>query len=566
MAADGSWDGFAGPVGDAAGDDAARAGGGDEDTVTAWGVRLRRSEEEHARLEHLEQEIVEAASHVTAATHRFLAALREFDALNGWEPWGSRSIADWLSWRTGMSIGVAREHVRVARALGRLPVLDEALRTAKISFSKARALTRVATPENESELLFTALCTTASELERISRRFRNVAIDQVEGRIAALRQENRFLRFRRLDDGFVQINVKLPPEEAAEVLGVLDACCRKAHEAAREAARACAASVGGGESEGAGADEGGVVDAGEGGAGAADENATARGAPSQRGGTVEAEDRDTDDPAVMRVRPNRPPVWISAEEAEERSTFNRVDALLAVCRAFREAPVFASGRLPTCEVFVEVTRETLSGVSDEPALLADGTALTPETARRLACDAAIVQVEKDRDGNVLDVGRRTRSVPAAIARALRLRDETCRFPGCANTWSLDAHNIEHWAEGGATSLDNLVRLCGYHHKCLHEGFTVERQEGRLVFRDPRGRVIEKAPPFGEDGLPGPELLAWLHEHGPAPGEALPIPIGGPRDWGLWMDGMLRVTYGPGDPRQAGPKLPDRHGRAPTNGH
>src|SRR5690606_36848710 len=102
----------------------------------------------------------------------------------------------WLSWRTGMSIGVAREHVRVARALGRLPVLDEALRTAKISFSKARALTRVATPENESELLFTALCTTASELERISRRFRNVAIDQVEGRIAALRQENRFLRFR----------------------------------------------------------------------------------------------------------------------------------------------------------------------------------------------------------------------------------------------------------------------------------------------------------------------------------------------------------------------------------
>ena len=123
--------------------------------------------------------------------------------------------------------------------------------------------------------------------------------------------------------------------------------------------------------------------------------------------------------------------------------------------------------------------------------LAGGIPLAPETARRLACDGAIVRIV-ERDGNTLDVGRKTRAIPPTLQRALAARDGGCRFPGCTATRFVDAHHIEHWADGGATRLGNLVQLCRHHHRLLHEGgFTVTRApgDGGLVFRRPDGRRI-----------------------------------------------------------------------------
>jgi len=100
--------------------------------------------------------------------------------------------------------------------------------------------------------------------------------------------------------------------------------------------------------------------------------------------------------------------------------------------------------------------------------LADGPALAAETARRLACDASAVEL-KERGGEPLSVGRKTRSIPPALRRALRLRDPGCRFPGCENHRFVDAHHIEHWALGGETSMNNLVLLCRTHHRLVHEG-------------------------------------------------------------------------------------------------
>lgn len=102
---------------------------------------------------------------------------------------------------------------------------------------------------------------------------------------------------------------------------------------------------------------------------------------------------------------------------------------------------------------------------------------------------------EDDKGNVLNIGRRTRTVPPAIARALCLRDRTCRFPGCCESRYVDAHHVIHWAEGGETRLDNLVTLCRYHHRLLHRGaFSVAMDtsgdRALPVFKTPAGRRIE----------------------------------------------------------------------------
>jgi hypothetical protein len=124
--------------------------------------------------------------------------------------------------------------------------------------------------------------------------------------------------------------------------------------------------------------------------------------------------------------------------------------------------------------------------------LEDGPALALDTARRLACDASIVGIVEGEDGEPLDIGRKTRSIPLAISRALKARDGGCRFPGCDRKRFCDGHHIVHWANGGETKLDNLITLCGLHHRHVHEGgYGVRRtDDGLFVFTRPDGTRIE----------------------------------------------------------------------------
>jgi hypothetical protein len=124
--------------------------------------------------------------------------------------------------------------------------------------------------------------------------------------------------------------------------------------------------------------------------------------------------------------------------------------------------------------------------------------VSPEAARRLACDASLMRVVMAGRSEPLDVGRRTPVVPSAMRRAVIVRDRHCRFPGCdrPHTWC-DAHHVVHWADGGPTAAKNLLLLCRKHHRKTHErgGFRVELHEGRAVFRRPDGSVLEdRAPP------------------------------------------------------------------------
>jgi hypothetical protein len=112
------------------------------------------------------------------------------------------------------------------------------------------------------------------------------------------------------------------------------------------------------------------------------------------------------------------------------------------------------------QVVVHVDAEVLASPESEgQCCVEDGPAISAETARRIACDAAMVPLEEDSEGNVLSVGRKSRKVSRALWRALRSRDETCAFPGCERSRALTVHHVTHWAEGGETSPENLVLLC-----------------------------------------------------------------------------------------------------------
>jgi 5-methylcytosine-specific restriction endonuclease McrA len=129
------------------------------------------------------------------------------------------------------------------------------------------------------------------------------------------------------------------------------------------------------------------------------------------------------------------------------------------------------------------------------SVLEDGARVPAGTSQRLACDATRVVMRHDPDGRPLEVGARTRTIPAALRRALQHRDAGCRFPGCSVRFG-QGHHIRHWARGGPTTLSNLALLCRRHHRAVHEeGYQVERRpDGELEFRWPNGRVLPDVPP------------------------------------------------------------------------
>jgi hypothetical protein len=186
--------------------------------------------------DQLGDEIAELFAHLEAAGAHLLDLIREFDARGGWAD-GFRSCAHWLAWRVGLNLGAARERVRVARALGSLRRLAEALARGELSYSKVRALTRVATSETEERLLAVGRAGTASHVERIVRGWRRV--DQLaEARETVHRHKTRALHVYEDEDGMVVIRGRLTPEAGA----VLKQALAAARETLYQQARADAAS------------------------------------------------------------------------------------------------------------------------------------------------------------------------------------------------------------------------------------------------------------------------------------------------------------------------------------
>jgi hypothetical protein len=174
----------------------------------------------------------------------------------------------------------------------------------------------------------------------------------------------------------------------------------------------------------------------------------------------------------------------------------RADALALVAESFLTHGAIEAAGAERYQIVVHVAAETLRDRAAGCCGFEHGPSMPAETARRLSCDASVVALVENDDGEPLNVGRKTRTISSPLRRALNARDKGCRFPGCANTRYIDAHHVEHWANGGETKPSNLVSLCRFHHHAVHEGgIRIEiLDDGALRFRKPNGGAIDSVAP------------------------------------------------------------------------
>jgi hypothetical protein len=409
-------------------------------------------------IEELAGEIRSGAVRLAAATAAWLRLVAEFDAREGWGGVGILSCAHWLAWQCGMGPGAAREHVRVARALGRLPLTATAFEQGRLSYSKVREITRVADAGTEPALVELAGHATASQLARVVRGWRRS--DDVDAGTVA---EKRSFQWHWDTDGMLVLQVRLDAEAGAALLANVES--RAERDARRERAAA--------------------------------KKATLEKAAPVPAGSAEP-DGCPEDPAAF---------------PRERMSVRR-------CRALAELAAEAvdlgrrAGDPPRREVVVHVDADVLAqDAAAGRAYLEGGPALSPAQVRRMACEASLTVIV-ERGGQPLALGRRRRLASKAQRRALLARDGGCARPGCDETRieRLHAHHLTPWRLGGRTDVSAMVLLCDVDHGLVHdEGLVMSRRGRELVVHDRAGRRIwgPADPAFdaasGTDLPPGPLL-------------------------------------------------------------
>ncbi|MDH3545905.1 MAG: HNH endonuclease [Gammaproteobacteria bacterium] len=381
--------------------------------------------------EQLGDQITELCGYIYAATYRLLVLIREFDDEGYWELPGLCSCAHWLNFKCGIGMNAAREKVRVAHALADLPKISRAFEKGELSYSKARAMTRIADRDNEDYLLMIARHGSAHHVEKLVSKYRRAKRLQETGSANEQYAGREFSYFYD-DDGSLVINGRLPAEQGALLVKALEmAMDRQFHN---------------------------------------------------------------DDVAAEISEPETLPA-------------RRADAVAEIAETYLNTAPSQASTADRYQVVVHVSAETTH--------IEEGPHVSAETSRRIACDCSMIKLIEDERGEPLSIGRRTRAIPPSIRRAMRFRDEGCSFPGCTNTHFVDGHHIQHWADGGETSLENLVQLCRHHHRLVHEGgFVCERTvAGRIEFRSPSGVELHRQRPLPGVAKYG-NLLEWIRFENP----------------------------------------------------
>ena len=377
------------------------------------------------------------------------------------------SCAQWLSWKCQLSSGTAREHVRVARALRDLPVIRARFAAGRLSYAKVRALTRIAAPATEAGLAELAGPMTANQLERFARAHRQVTqADDADARV------RRRLVWRLEEDGSLSGTFRLPPLQGAVLLKALRAACADLRPVVR-----------------------------------------AETFPRKR-----LLPRKRPPRSCCLRRSGRPRTWPTAwSRWRSRSwpgrspgpmTRRSTRSWCTPAPSVLAGPAAPAPTRPRGLAFPRKRRgpARVPGDPADPARchVEDGPAISVSTAQMLACTAALSWMTHGDAGAVLALGRRRRRPSSAIRRAARERDGCrCRFPGCESRRT-DLHHIQHWASGGRTDLDNLISLCPWHHKVVHDrGYLIAAPPGggTFTFYRPDGTPLPSSPPLPEPDGP-----------------------------------------------------------------
>jgi len=372
---------------------------------------------EQTEWETLGAEITELCAYIYAATHHLLELICEFDEKQYWAELGFQSCAHWMNFKCGFGMNSARERLRVAHALTALPKVSEKFAEGAISYSKVRAITRVADESNEDYLLMVATHGTAHHVERLVAQYRRARKLQ-DAEFANDQYLKREVTYYYDHDGCLVMKARMPADQGELIIKALE----------------------------------------------------------------------------MAMETSEEPEPIAAR---------RADALCEVAETYMNNSENSGSTADRYQVVVHV------GTRDIPHI-DNGPHVTAETSRRVACDCSSTVIHEDVNGEPLNIGRRSRTIPPPMRRALKTRDGGCRFPGCTNHKFVDGHHIKHWADGGETSLDNLVLLCRHHHHLVHEGgFDCKRSaDGEIWFEDRRAQRL--------DDFDAPEIttleesLAWMY--------------------------------------------------------
>jgi Domain of unknown function (DUF222)/HNH endonuclease len=388
-------------------------------------------------------EIMALSSLIAAASGKILRLIGDVEARGnlGWET----TPAQWLAWAAGMKPHTAKAHVALASRLGDCPKIAAALERGEISVDKADAISRIASPDTEDMLVDWARHGLAGQLHRVVAGYRRAR--RADGDAPDKDHLLRYLSYYFDDDGSFLLKGRLSAEDGAVVAKALDATLDAMWKRDRV-----------GRDTSASAADAGDADAGDG------DTATT-----------------TDDVAD-----------VSVTHGPER----RADALVMMADTVLATGATTRASAERYQVVVHVDESSLAGREDGCCELDAGVGLAPETAARIACDASIVTLV-ERDGVPVSVGRKRRTVPPSLRRALQARDRGCRFPGCTHRRFTDAHHVVHWTKGGETGLDNLALLCRAHHRLVHEGaYEVHLGGGTISFVRPDGTVVDPHPPVG----------------------------------------------------------------------
>lgn len=378
-----------------------------------------------------------------------LGATREVDCRGAARAVGADSTAGWLRGRLRLHPGAAREEVRLAHELAaRFPRVGEALAAGELSRAQAVVVVNALKPVAKATDAVTLAKATAfllaqarvfdpQPLGRLGQRLGQVLDpDRDTDRDAELdeQQHARELAWSQDADGSLRLRGRLPAEQAQLVREVLDPL--SAPQPAQD------------------------------------------GTPDPRTATQRRAD------ALVALAAHHRGCGHVPAHAGEQVTVNvivRADTLAGL-RAGQVCPTCAQPTpAPDPAQPADPAQPGRSGLVPDPAVFDDGTPLGPQTTRRLACDSWLAYAIQTSQGTLLDIGRRSRTVPPALRRALMLRDRGCAFPGCGRppTWC-QAHHIRHWAHGGPTEINNLVLVCGHHHRWVHtRGWDIHLARGGL---------------------------------------------------------------------------------------